>query len=314
MDIITVGEMVIDFLPGDEPGIYIRKPGGAPANTAIAIARGGLTAGFCGRVGDDDFGKFLYDVLRDNGVRALCPEPVREATTTMAFVTLNERGDRSFTFARKPGADMLHTRADVDAAGIRDATVVHAGSCSLSKDPAADATAYALRCAREAGCLVSFDVNYRDLLWDGDRKAAAEAVRGILPLVDLLKISDEETDILCHNGDIGAEARRLGISVLVRTLGADGAECFWNGEMLRVPGRKANCVDTTGAGDAFWGGFLSGLLKAGVRSTADITAPLLRAAMDRGNVAGWLCVQKKGAIESLPTAAEIDRILQEEHA
>lgn len=312
MDIITVGEMVIDFLPGDEPGIYIRKAGGAPANAAIAMARGGLKAGFCGRVGDDDFGRFLYGVLAENQVAALCPELVSEAITTMAFVTLNAEGDRSFTFARKPGADMFLTRADVDRAGVRDATVVHAGSCSMSRDPAADATVYAMEQARDAGRLVSYDINYRNLLWNDDRAAATSAVRRILPMVDLLKLSDEETDMFCEDGDVAAAAQRYGIEVVVRTLGADGADCYWNGRVLHIPGRKANCVDTTGAGDAFWGGFLTYLLKSGLKSAADLSEPLLRGALEYGNVAGWLCVQKKGAIESLPTAAEIEQILKEE--
>ncbi|MEE0767844.1 MAG: PfkB family carbohydrate kinase, partial [Christensenellales bacterium] len=86
LDLISVGEMVIDFLPGEEAGVYIRKAGGAPANAAIAVARNGLSAGFCGRVGADDFGRFLLDTLKENQVEALCPAMVQEAVTTMAFV------------------------------------------------------------------------------------------------------------------------------------------------------------------------------------------------------------------------------------
>ena len=310
MNLICVGEMVIDFLPGSEEGVYIRKAGGAPANVAVAAARNGLDVGFCGRVGNDDFGKFLVKTLNENNVNVLCPKLVDEAVTTMAFVTLSPDGDRSFTFARKPGADMFLTRADEDAADVRNADMVHAGSCSLSRDPAADATAYSLAQAKEAGKLVSFDVNYRNLMWNDDRDACIAAVQNVLPHVDLLKISEEEEDML---GAAPAQAARTyDIAVLVEALGSKGARCHWNGKILEVPGRKAKCVDATGAGDAFLGCFLSCLLREGIRSTADLTEELIVKALNYGNVAGWLCVQKKGAMESLPTTDEIIAILEAE--
>lgn len=310
MKLICVGEMVIDFLPGTEEGSYIRKAGGAPANVAVAVARNGLEVGFCGRVGNDDFGRFLVKTLEDNHVAVTCPKLVDEAITTMAFVSLDENGDRSFTFARKPGADMFLTREDVDGAGVKDADMVHAGSCSLSRDPAADATVYAITESKRSGKLVSFDVNYRNLMWKDDRNACIAAVQEVLPHVDFLKISEEEEDML---GVAPEEAaKKYEIAVLVETLGSAGAKCYWNGKVLHIPGRKANCVDTTGAGDSFWGGFLSYLLRAGVKTTADLTEELLLKAMHYGNVAGWLCVQKKGAMESLPTYEQVAAILEAE--
>lgn len=311
MDIVCVGEMLIDFLPGEETGIFIRKAGGAPANVAVAMARNDLNVGFCGTMGNDDFGRFLVDTLEENKVQVLCPELLDEAVTTMAFVSLDATGNRSFTFARKPGADMLLTRELVDQAKVEQAAVVHAGSVSLSKEPAADATVYAMEKASKNGKMVSFDLNYRNLLWDDDKEACAAAVQKILPIVDFLKISDEEEDML---GMAPAEAAKAyGIAALVETLGGDGARCFWNGKVLSVPGRKAKCVDTTGAGDAFWGGFLACLLRGGVRKAEDLTEELVIRALNYGNIAGWLCVQKKGAMESLPTTAEIEAILAAEN-
>ena len=308
MNLICIGEMVIDFLPGEGEGVYIRKAGGAPANVAVAVARNGLQAGFCGRMGNDDFGRFLVKTLETNDVTVCCPKLVDEAITTMAFVSLDETGDRSFTFARKPGADMFLTRENVDAAGAKDADIVHAGSCSMSADPAADATVYGMKVAKENGKLVSFDVNYRNLMWKDDRDACSKAVQDILNIVDFLKISEEEEDMLgCAPAEVG---EKYGIAVVIETMGGAGAKAFFNGKEFFSAGRKANCVDTTGAGDAFWGGFLSCLLKNGVRKTSDITEELLVKAMDYGNVAGWLCVQKKGAMESLPTADEVAKILE----
>lgn len=310
MDLICIGEVLIDFLPGDRDGVYIRMPGGAPANAAVAAARNGLDVGFCGRVGRDDFGAFLLRTLKEHGVTPLCPEPVDEALTTMAFVSLTADGERSFTFARKPGADQFLTCADVDRAIAADAVMLHAGSFSLSRQPAADATRHAMKTAAAAGKLVSFDVNYRNLAWDDDRRACVEAVCGVLPFVNLLKISEEEADML---GMPPADAAEVyGITALVETLGAGGARCHFQGKTFTVSGRRVPCVDATGAGDAFWGGFLACLLRGGAARAADLTEDLVRRALQYGNVAGSLCVQKKGAMESLPTTEEIEAILRAE--
>lgn len=313
MKFLSVGEMVIDFLPGDREGIYIRKAGGAPANVAIALSRHGCEVGFCGMMGNDDFGRFLLKTLTDNGVTPLVTELTDIATTTMAFVTLDSAGDRSFTFARKPGADMFLKKEHLNHPWFDEADIVHAGSCSLSKGDARETTIFALEESNRRGKLVSFDVNYRDLLWDGDRAAAASAVMSILPKVDLLKISEEEADMVGGEAALTQLMLKNGIAVVVETLGADGVRCFWNGKTYELPGLKAQCVDTTGAGDAFWGGFLATLMKEGVHTPAQLDEKLLKNALQCGNISGWLCVQKKGAIESLPTAAEVRRHLEEQY-
>lgn len=297
--------MLIDFLPGSEPGTYIRNAGGAPANVAIAVSRNDLEAGFIGKVGRDDFGRFLLATLEENGVRVACDAVTDVAVTTMAFVTLTKEGERSFSFARKPGADMLLDVADVDPAAIRQATIVHAGSCSLSKGPAAAATEYAMRVAQDEGRLVSFDVNYRHLLWEGAQDQAAARIRRALDDVDLLKVSDEE--LFLFGGEEGLEAlmREKQIALAVVTLGKDGARCHFKDQIISVPGRVVRVVDSTGAGDAFWGAFLSSLILQGVKAVADLSAEKIRDAMLWGNVAGSLCVQGKGAIPSLPTDRQI---------
>ncbi len=311
--LLSVGEMVIDFLPGSEEGSYIRKAGGAPANVAIAVARQGCEAAFCGMMGDDDFGRFLYKTLLDNQVEPVVKTLTGEAITTMAFVSLDEHNDRSFTFARKPGADMFLTKAHVTDAALDSAAVVHAGSCSLSKAPASEATVYALQQGHVRGKLVSFDVNYRNLMWNDDQAACAAAVMEILPYVDVLKISDEEADMLGGEENIPALMAKMDIALVIETLGSKGARYYWNGQIGEVPTMKANCVDTCGAGDAFWGGFLTYLMKAGVSGPADLNERLLRTAMEHGNIAGWLCVQTKGAIESLPTAEAVERYWKEHY-
>lgn len=310
MKVFSVGEMLIDFLPGSEAGTYVRKAGGAPANAAIALARQGCDTSFCGMLGNDDFGRFLLETLRENNVTPVV-RLTDEAVTTMAFVTLDEQGDRSFTFARKPGADMLLTREQVQCDAFEQAQLVHAGSCSLSKGSARDATVYALSQGHAGGKLISFDVNYRNVMWDDDEQAAARAVREILPFVDFLKISEEEAGMLGGEAQIPSVMEQYEISVVVETLGAQGVRCYWNGRQLELSGLQAACVDATGAGDAFWGAFLAALSRAEVTATAQLTETLLWEALRAGNIAGWLCVQKKGAIESLPTRAQVEHYLHQ---
>lgn len=312
MEFITVGEMVIDFLPGSEPGSYIRNAGGAPANVAIAAARNGLNAGMYCKVGNDDFGKFLIKTLEENKVTPLSPELCDEATTTMAFVSLTEDNERSFTFARKPGADMMLDKAEIKDEDLKDCKILLAGSCSMSAGKAAEATEYAMKRAHELGALVGYDINYRNLMWHDDKQACADKVKEILPYVDLLKISDEEVDMVGGHDNVLALMKEYNIAVVILTLGKDGAECFFNGDSFVTPGYKADYVaDTTGAGDAFWGGFLSRVLNLGADSVDKFTVEILKDAVNYGNVSGSLAVREKGAIASLPTKEQIEKFLQE---
>lgn len=308
-DLYSLGEMVIDFIPGKEAASYIRNAGGAPANVAIAVAKNELAATMCCKVGNDDFGRFLLETLKENQVRPACEELCDEAITTMAFVSLAANGERMFTFARKPGADMFLSEEDVKEEDIQDSVIVHAGSCSLSAQPECSATQKALRLGHEKGKLVSFDVNYRNVMWKDDASACAKAVMDILPYVDLLKISEEEVDMMGGEAALPALMEKNSIAVIVETLGSEGAQVFFKGDNFRVPGIQVKAVDATGAGDAFWGGFLSSLRIQGVSRVEELTADILCKAMEYGNVSGAICVQSKGAIASLPTRKDIEAVL-----
>lgn len=309
-DLYSIGEMVIDFIPGSEPASYIRKAGGAPANVAIAVSKNGLKASMCCKVGNDDFGRFLMKTLEEYQVEAACPKLCDEAITTMAFVTLAEDGERVFTFARKPGADMFLSEEDVKEADIEASVIVHAGSCSLSAEPEAAATRKAMRLAHEKGKLVSFDVNYRNLMWKDDIDACTAAVKDILKYVDMLKISEEEVEMMGGEEALPGLMKDNGVTLLIETLGSDGAKAFFADQQIRVKGRKVKAVDATGAGDAFWGGFLSSLRLQGVAKAEDMTAEIIRTAMEYGNISGCICVQSKGAITSIPTRAQIEEYMK----
>lgn len=311
-DLYSIGEMLIDFIPGSEPASYIRKAGGAPTNVAIAAAKNGLSASMCCKVGDDDFGRFLMDTLEEYHVNAACKELCKDAVTTMAFVTLKEDGDRVFTFARKPGADMFLTEDNVKETDIEDSVIIHAGSYTLSAGPAVAATVKAMRMGHEKDKLVSFDVNYRNVVWNDDVQGCTNAVMDVLKYVDLLKISDEEVEMMGGVDALPALMKEHGITVLVETLGADGAQAFFGDEVIRIQGRKVKAVDATGAGDAFWGGFLSSLRIQGVEKASDLTADIICKAMEYGNVSGCICVQSKGAIASIPTREQIEEYMKNE--
>lgn len=308
-DVYCIGEMVIDMIPGSEPASYLRKAGGAPANVAIAVSKNGLKAAMACKVGDDDFGHFLMDTLKEYDVKQAIPQLCEDAITTLAFVTLKENGERVFTFARKPGADMLLSPDEVKEEDIKNSIIIHAGSCSLSANPAAEATVKAMRLGHEMGKLVSFDVNYRNVMWKDDLAACTKAVMDILPYVDILKISEEEVDMMGGATNLPKLMKDNDITMIVETLGSNGAQAFFNGGLVKVAGRKAHAVDATGAGDAFWGAFLSSMRIQGVERKEDITDRIISNAMDYGNVSGAICVQSKGAIASIPTRTQIEEYL-----
>ena len=162
--------------------------------------------------------------------------------------------------AGKRDAERVVREADVRESDIRETVIVHAGSCSLSASPAAEATAKALRLGRELGKLVSFDLNYRDMMWNGRPEACAAKVREILPYVDLLKVADDEVSVLGGEEALPGLMERYGLTLVVETLGSQGAVGFFRGERIPIASRSARCVDATGAGDAFWGGFLHRML------------------------------------------------------
>ncbi|MDE7244888.1 MAG: hypothetical protein K2O18_13075 [Oscillospiraceae bacterium] len=193
---------------------------------------------------------------------------------------------------------------------IQNSVIVHAGSCSLSASPVAEATAKALRLGHTMGKLVSFDVNYRNLMWNDNQTACAAKVREILPYVDLLKVSDEEVGMLGGEEAMPSLMKEFGITVIVETRGSAGARCFFGGESWDVASYKVNCVDTNGAGDAFWGAFLSSLRIQGVEQAGGITKEHVSQAMEYGNAAGCLTVQKMGAIPALPTREQIETLLK----
>ena len=308
-EITTIGEVLIDLtqtgVNGQNVPVFAANPGGAPANVAVAAARLGASAAFIGKVGRDGFGAYLTGVLTENGVDA---SGVRadETPTTMAVVTVAPGGERSFRFVR--GADALLTEDEVDTALIEGSKVLHFGSVSLTAEPARSATLFAARHAREHGVLVSYDPNYREALWP-DREEAVARMCAPLPLADVLKLSDEELPLLTGTDDPAEGTRRLadrGVSLVLLTLGGEGAFWRWQGKTGLVPGVATAVADTNGAGDTFLGAVLSRLCRRPAGPLEGLTAAEVEDIVSFANRAASKTCSRSGAIPAMPTLAELE--------
>lgn len=320
-DLISLGESLIDFTPAGENELgmqlFSRNPGGAPANVLAMYAKLGGKTAFLGKVGQDTFGDFLVQSMRDAGIDTSFVCRDREVPTTLAFVQLDAHGDRSFSFYRKPGADIRLEAAEAPAQVLRQSRVFHFGSVSLTDEPCRTATLEAAKAARAAGALVSYDPNYRPFLWPEEARARDE-LRAAVSLSDIIKVSEEEMELLTKETNLVAGAaalRALGPVAAVVTLGPRGAfySAACGSELL--PTCPLTAVDTTGAGDAFWGAMLWQLTqKLGCASRAELAAltpEQWHAAVRFANAAGSLTTTRKGAIPALPDAAAIEKTLEQ---
>ncbi len=313
-DVTALGEILIDFtFTGNSPSgnrLFEQNPGGAPANVLACLSRCGKKTAFLGTVGKDMHGQFLRSVLAQNGIDTAGLTEAENAFTTLAFVALSDTGERSFSFARQPGADTCLTPETVLADRIRDSRIFHFGSISLSAEPCRSATYHALSIAKEAGCVITYDPNYRASLWS-DRDAAIRGMRAALPYADMVKISAEEAELItgCSAPEDAALSLVMkGIRVAAVTMGKDGALVAVPDGIAHVPTFDSFVKDTTGAGDAFWGGFLHAFLESG-KSPAEVTLADGVSFARFGNAAASLCIQRHGAIPAMPKREEIEAVL-----
>lgn len=314
VDIVTLGELLIDFVPTisgvslTEAPAFKKAPGGAPANVAAGLAKLGVSCAFLGKVGDDPFGHFLEMVLHDLGVDTQSMVFSQEARTALAFVSLTADGEREFMFYRHPSADMLYTPDEVDHDLIKHASIFHFGSISLISEPSRSATLAALDTAHENNVLISYDPNLRMALWP----SAAAAKKGMLSVwekADLIKVSEDELAFLTGLEDIEEAVKALwheNLKLLVVTLGKAGCQYFTHDFKGVVEGVKVTAIDTTGAGDGFVAGILKGLHD---HPEAWHDEHLLWDVCLYANVVGAITTTQRGAIPALPTYTEVTEFL-----
>jgi fructokinase len=311
-----LGEVLIDLFPAEigRPLLQVSAfrpiPGGAPANVAVALARLGVPSAFIGKVGDDPFGRHLAEVLRGEGVnvQGVRYDPV--VRTTVNFLAQPDANSYTCLFYRNPGADMMLASADLDVALLQQTRALHFGSLSLAQEPSRSATLQAIRIARAAGALISFDVNYRPTLW-ADPTTARREILAVVPLVDVLKMNEGEAELLSGLSDPERATLALidgGPELCVVTVGADGSFGRTHSGSVHAPAFSVRTVDATGCGDAFIAGLLHRLL-ADADWRTQTQPSTLAAALRYANAVAALTATKQGVIPALPWRSDVGAFL-----
>jgi fructokinase len=310
-EVASFGELVIDLVPargGDGGACFAPKPGGAPGNVAVGVARLGGRAAMLSKVGSEAFGRLLIATLARHGVATEGVLTTREGNTSLAVVTVSSDGEPEFALYRKGCAESTFTTGEVATHIIRDSLILHVGSLLLAEPTCAAAQRHAVRTAHEAGVLVSVDVNMRPTLWRDPEEMRAVALEAAEE-ADILKVSDEELAVMTGVRDVEeglAHLWRPRRRLTAVTFGERGALLAAGNARARAPGFPVSVVDTVGCGDAFTASLLADL----TASRADLTSPdgLARLAR-RACAAGALAATVAGAMEGLPTADQRDAFL-----
>ena len=305
LDVVALGELLIDFAAKGSDGsgypTLAANPGGAPGNFLAALNAYGKKTAFLGKVGNDTFGQLLLGSLRDAGIETKGIVVDDSVFTTLAFVTFDESGDRSFSFARKPGADTQLTWEEIDKALIDEAKVFHFGTLSLTDEPVRSATRKAVAYAKAQGKLITCDPNLRQPLWPS-AEAAREQMLWSLHQADVVKISDNEVEFLWGcTPEEGADKllSEFGVSLAMVTLGPDGCLLKTKNASFRAACPEVQPVDTTGAGDIFGGSSVARLLELD-KPISELTEADLAYIGSFAAAAASLSTEHSGGIPSIP--------------
>lgn len=312
-DVVALGELLIDLTQNGYSGqgnpLLEANPGGAPCNVLALLTKLGHSTAFIGKVGKDGFGDQLENALTETGISTAGLLRDDQVHTTLAVVHTLAGGDRDFSFYRNPGADMcLHTQ-EINRELIRQAKIFHFGTLSMTDEPVRSATYAAIAEAEAHGILRSFDPNLRPPLWRTLDEAKEQVLYGMAHC-DILKISDNEIQWLTQQEDFDAGVRWIrqrfpNIRLLLLSMGKDGSRGYSGDAMAEVKGFSVNAIETTGAGDTFFGGILHHVLAWGLR---DYTRQELEEMLTFANAAAALVTTRKGALRVMPSLAEIQAL------
>lgn len=312
-DVVALGELLIDLTQNGYSGqgnpLLEANPGGAPCNVLALLTKLGHSTAFIGKVGKDGFGDQLENALTETGISTAGLLRDDQVHTTLAVVHTLAGGDRDFSFYRNPGADMcLHTQ-EINRELIRQAKIFHFGTLSMTDEPVRSATYAAIAEAEAHGVLRSFDPNLRPPLWRTLDEAKEQVLYGMAHC-DILKISDNEIQWLTQQEDFDAGVRWIrqrfpNIRLLLLSMGKDGSRGYSGDAMAEVKGFSVSAIETTGAGDTFFGGILHHVLAWGLR---DYTRQELEEMLTFANAAAALVTTRKGALRVMPSLAEIQAL------
>ncbi len=313
-DVTALGELLIDFtengLSKQGNQLFEANPGGAPCNVLAMLTNWGDKTAFIGKVGNDSLGRDLKQRVTGLGIDTSNLMLDDKVHTTLAFVHTLADGDRDFSFYRDPGADMMLEGAEVNDGLIEDSKIFHFGTLSMTHEKVREATIHALEVARNSGCLISFDPNLREPLWDSLEMAKEQVLVG-LGYANILKISDNEIVWLTGKEDYSEGVawikERFDIDLILVSLGKSGSMAFYKDLVVEVPSFvREDTIETTGAGDTFCATILHHVLEVGLDNFDESSlAKMLRYA----NAAASIITTRKGALMVMPTVAEIEEVV-----
>jgi len=315
-DVIALGELLIDFtengISEQGNGLFEANPGGAPCNLLAILNKFGRKTAFIGKVGSDQFGHKLKGILNEIGINTSQLFMDEQVRTTLAFVHTFENGDRDFSFYRNPGADMMLSEDEVDEDFLKKGKIFHFGTLSMTDEICRKATYKALEIAKRHDMLISFDPNLREPLWRSLNEAKAQMEYGF-EYCDILKIADNEIQFVTGKEDYEEGVRYLQekyqIPMIFLTLGKDGSRVYYQDSSVEVKGYTCNAIETTGAGDTFYGTVLHHMLKFG---TQDLSKEQLEETLRTANAAAALITTKKGALKVMPSVDEISEFMKQQ--
>lgn len=315
-DVTALGELLVDFtmngMSAQQNQLFEANPGGAPCNVLAMLQKLGRKTAFIGKVGNDSFGNMLKDTVNRLGINTDNLLMDDKVPTTLAFVHTAPDGDRSFSFYRNPGADMMLRAEEVSTGLIADSKIFHFGSLSMTDQQAEEATKMAVEAAKNSGALISFDPNLRPPLWDSlDR--AKEKIRFGLSQCDILKISDDEIEFLTGTKDIdeGIEQirKKYDIRLVCATMGKRGSTAYYRDIKTQCPTfLEVRTIETTGAGDTFMACVLDAVLRIGLDSFDERS---LSEMLEFANAASSIITTRKGALKVMPEKSEILKLTEE---
>ena len=321
-DVVAMGELLIDMTNNgkSEQGnaMYEANPGGAPCNVLAMLKKLGHEVAFIGKVGDDIFGAELRGVLQDIGIDTKGLVTDKEVRTTLAFVKTFEDGDRDFSFYRNPGADMMLKKEEIDDDLLKNTGIFHFGTLSMTHEGVREATLHAVKTAKDAGALISFDPNLREPLWKSLDEAKEQVLSG-MSYCDILKISDNEIQWLTGEVDYTEGVKKIyekfDIPLITVSLGKEGSRAYYKKEdekdgflMVEVPPfLQKNTIETTGAGDTFGGCVLHYILEKGLKG---LTASDLEEMIRFANGAASIITTRRGALRVMPEKEEVEELVR----
>lgn len=314
IDVTAMGELLIDFTENglSEQGNPLLEvnPGGAPCNVLSMLTNLGNATAFIGKVGDDMFGKMLKEKVEKRGIDTRNLIVDKKVNTTLAFVHTDEDGDRDFSFYRNPGADMMLTEEEIDTELIENSKIFHFGTLSMTHEGVRKATIKALETAKKSGCIISFDPNLREPLWDSLDNARKQVEKG-LEYCNVLKISDNEIQWLTGEEDYSDGVQKIrdkyDIDLILVSMGKDGSRAYYDGMVVEAnPFLTSKTIETTGAGDTFGACILHFVLKYGLK---DLDTYKLREMLNFANAAASIITTRKGALCVMPEKEEIEELL-----